>query len=351
MIHQEKVTEAAERYLNRQPVPTLLSGRPLYEHQQMIRAFCAGNVAVIEEDAPSPSTREPVAWLRHGEKVPVQNVPFGAMWITDQNDPRGFPVYAEPSALQRIDPLTKEVRSVILGFLMCAEIADCDQVDLDPETIALEKRARLLVVDEQHPDDVAVDWFASAMKEKLAKKRAEGYGGWHDPSQCRVEFLSRKLREHIAKGDPVDVGNFAMMLHQRGSEITKPDGWSERALSDDQVEAIVQLVERCLCIIWAQVGAREQFANELRVLEPPADEEAETCEACGEALEEGDLVYWSADDSGHLHADCCGPERESYVNPDGSPLTDEDPIPSPFPYEPPNKTIERLAVTAEVKNG
>jgi hypothetical protein len=52
--------------------------------------------------APAPAEREPVAWLRHGEKVPVQNVPFGAMWITDQNDPRGFPVYAEPPALQNM---------------------------------------------------------------------------------------------------------------------------------------------------------------------------------------------------------------------------------------------------------
>lgn len=41
---------------------------------------------------------EPVAWLRYGEKVPVQNVPFGAMWITDKDDPRGFPVYADPPA-------------------------------------------------------------------------------------------------------------------------------------------------------------------------------------------------------------------------------------------------------------
>jgi hypothetical protein len=133
-----------------------------------------------------------------------------------------------PAPVNRgIDPLTKEVRAVIFGFLMCPEIADCDQADMDPETIALEKRARILVVDDQHPDDAAVDQFARAMKDKLATKRAEGYGGWHDPAQCRVEILSRKLREHVAKSDPVDVGNFAMMLHQRGSIITDHDGWSE----------------------------------------------------------------------------------------------------------------------------
>lgn len=39
---------------------------------------------------------EPVAWLRHGEETPVQNVPFGAMWISDKDDPRSFPVYDCP---------------------------------------------------------------------------------------------------------------------------------------------------------------------------------------------------------------------------------------------------------------
>lgn len=39
---------------------------------------------------------EPVAWLRHGEEKPVQNVPFGAMWISDKSDPRAFPVFEKP---------------------------------------------------------------------------------------------------------------------------------------------------------------------------------------------------------------------------------------------------------------
>ncbi|OCP01325.1 MULTISPECIES: hypothetical protein [unclassified Ensifer] len=40
---------------------------------------------------------EPVAYLRPGEYVPIQNAPFGAMWISDKDDPRAFPVYASPS--------------------------------------------------------------------------------------------------------------------------------------------------------------------------------------------------------------------------------------------------------------
>lgn len=70
-----------------------------------------------------------------------------------------------------------------------------------------------------HPDDLAVDRFAAAMKAKLARKRAEGRGGWEDREQCSSWFLSRLLREHVDKGDPLDVGNLAMMLHQRGERI------------------------------------------------------------------------------------------------------------------------------------
>jgi len=71
-----------------------------------------------------------------------------------------------------------------------------------------------------HPDDLAVDAFAAAMKAKLARKRAHGYGGWDSPTDCTGAELSQLLRDHVEKGDPLDVGNFAMMLHQRGERIT-----------------------------------------------------------------------------------------------------------------------------------
>ena len=68
----------------------------------------------------------------------------------------------------------------------------------------------------QHPDDLAVDRFAAAMKAKMAKQRAKGYGGWDDPQQCPTERLQAMLADHMAKGDPVDVANFAMMIWDRG---------------------------------------------------------------------------------------------------------------------------------------
>lgn len=70
-----------------------------------------------------------------------------------------------------------------------------------------------------HPDDAAVDALAALMKAKLAEKRAKGYGGWNDKTQCPQQRLSDMLRAHVDKGDPVDVANFCAMLSARGEGI------------------------------------------------------------------------------------------------------------------------------------
>lgn len=74
----------------------------------------------------------------------------------------------------------------------------------------------------QHPDDYAVDTFANAMKEKLAKKRDEGYGGWE--AAAPVSFLEHLMSEQLSllTPDPVDVANFAMMLFHRKGQIRLP---------------------------------------------------------------------------------------------------------------------------------
>lgn len=74
----------------------------------------------------------------------------------------------------------------------------------------------------EHPDDIAINRFAVAMKAKMAKQRAKGYGGWNDPASCPTERLQQMLADHIPKGDPVDVGNFAMMLWNRGGRTGRP---------------------------------------------------------------------------------------------------------------------------------
>lgn len=91
-----------------------------------------------------------------------------------------------------------------------------------------------------HPDALAVDRFAVAMKAKLAQKRAEGRGGWEDKDQCSNALLSRLLVEHVQKGDPIDVANFCMMLHQRGELISPAPSTTPEphvVVTDDAVEA------------------------------------------------------------------------------------------------------------------
>lgn len=61
---------------------------------------------------------------------------------------------------------------------------------------------------------------------------------------------------------------------------------------------------------------------------------AECCIACERPMVEGEL-YFDDVSGGVLHADCCGPERESYVGNDGEPLKDGEPIPTPIPYRRP----------------
>lgn len=75
-------------------------------------------------------------------------------------------------------------------------------------------------VQAQHSDDAAIDRFAATMKAKMAASRAKGRSGWDDPAQCPVEKLAAMLCQHVEKGDPVDIANFAMMIHERqGSAI------------------------------------------------------------------------------------------------------------------------------------
>lgn len=69
-----------------------------------------------------------------------------------------------------------------------------------------------------HGDDNAVAVLAMAMVSKLAQARAKGRSGW-DTAECTQQHLSDLLREHVAKGDPVDVANFCAFLTARGEGI------------------------------------------------------------------------------------------------------------------------------------
>lgn len=81
------------------------------------------------------------------------------------------------------------------------------------------------VVAMQHPDDIAVDKFAVAMKDKMAVSRTKGRGGWENPEECGIEDLACMLVQHVEKGDPVDIGNFCMMVWNRVRD-TGPDTYA-----------------------------------------------------------------------------------------------------------------------------
>jgi (2Fe-2S) ferredoxin len=70
-------------------------------------------------------------------------------------------------------------------------------------------------------DRILVKEASYAMEKKLEKSREKGRGGWWDNGQCSIEDLKRMLEDHLAKGDMVDVMNFAAMIFVRG-ELEEP---------------------------------------------------------------------------------------------------------------------------------
>ena len=62
--------------------------------------------------------------------------------------------------------------------------------------------------------DACVTGFAEAMRQKLDQKFYEGKYGWDDPAWPKEDIL-RQLREHVDKGDMIDVAAFAMFAWNR----------------------------------------------------------------------------------------------------------------------------------------
>lgn len=104
-----------------------------------------------------------------------------------------------------------------------------------------------------HPDDIAVDRFSFAMKDKMAVSRAKGRSGWDDRAYCSKEFLQEALLNHLGKGDPVDIGNFAMMLFNRG-EPTASAAQPAPAVADESEFKVGDLVIPKMLFMGISVG-------------------------------------------------------------------------------------------------
>lgn len=172
--------------------------------------FPPPNAARPQVSAPSPALRLSIE-RKIGMYGSAYDGPLDARAYTYQHQPANQPAWKLGRAVSQAtsDPAGDYIDAGLAllrrledeGFGVFALVAD--------EVLA----------PEPHPDDLAVDRFAAAMKAKLAQKRAEGFGGWEDKEACSNGHLSQLLVEHVHKGDPVDIGNLAMMLHQRGEVV------------------------------------------------------------------------------------------------------------------------------------
>ena len=105
-----------------------------------------------------------------------------------------------------------------------------------------------------HSDDIAVDKFASAMKEKLAAARSKGRGGWDDREDLE-QHLSNLLRAHVDKGDPRDVANFCCFLWNRGESICA----APAVLVDESEDALVMRLDELLAAQGRLMFARDRY--------------------------------------------------------------------------------------------
>lgn len=122
----------------------------------------------------------------------------------------------------------------MLGYLVWNK-AQCKGLDDEPnlghvvfQTTDITQKDKDAGFESQSVDKVFVEGdelelsairFCAHMLIKLFRKREEGFDGGFDKRQCSNEYLSERLRECVDKGDPIDVANFAMFIHQRGETI------------------------------------------------------------------------------------------------------------------------------------
>lgn len=74
--------------------------------------------------------------------------------------------------------------------------------------------AWVLRLPDEKADELLAEMVAHEMRKKLAQKREDGRRGWFGPN-CSNEELLSMLKEHVDKGDPIDIINLAGMMLAR----------------------------------------------------------------------------------------------------------------------------------------
>ena len=99
------------------------------------------------------------------------------------------------------------------------------------------KPSELTDLDDVQADQILVSLCSEDMRIKLYNKRQEGRGGWNH--SCSNDLLMDMLKEHVEKGDMVDVMNLAGMIHMRkkyGVEGDRPTKVKRTCYTCEKVE-------------------------------------------------------------------------------------------------------------------
>ena len=127
---------------------------------------------------------------------------------------------------------------------------------------------------------------------------------------------------------------WALVPREPTEEMVRAAGESGDSFDIDDFEGVSFYPARIYHTMLAAAPSPPSHGTSLSAPEQAVGsaEEADRCIACAEWFEEGERYYPDAG-GGFIHADCCGPERESYTGADGGPLKPGEPIPKPLIWE------------------
>lgn len=137
-------------------------------------------------------------------------VRYATAWLNLTGDPRNDAVEASPSR-----DFSQDAADALAYRMTALETEQPSLIEETEEEKAARRRAERMAAEAAF-DDRAVAAFAEAMRQKMARKRAQGATGW---SGASVIELADGLVGHVAKGDPVDIALFAMMVDHRAQAV------------------------------------------------------------------------------------------------------------------------------------
>lgn len=274
----------------------------------------AWTVAIFKaEDVPVGTTVIPALQV-----VADERTAFGAWWADFADSHPEWP-FADSGALRweayqagRAAAPVQAQEPVVLPIKKWTERYVSEAFSVKDRPAAIRQAMEMEIGDlraaptqERHSDDTAWDKFVEAAKAKMAEKRAEGRGGWDDPTQCNVQDLATLLVELVERGDPVNIANVCMMIWNRAQSgyplgsfdiitasinrapvrpVAVPDGWKLVPIAPTtQIEDTIKDIGTSSGEGWNANDSREYWEMLLGACPaaPAAQDEALKPECCG----------------------------------------------------------------------